>query len=244
MIICLTIKEPERGRLDAVSTQETPTFVETVRFLREQKAAFHVIMGGGVSALWGWDLMWFTPTFLQRMYGLDVGQAGAVVGPIHLIAGIAASLLTAWLMSRPSFVDSRRIVWLLAIFTAVATVPSFIAYWTHSLPVAKLMLWTFIPAIYLYIGPAMALLLNLATPKMRAMTIAISLIAANVLNLIVAPQGAGWMSDYFGGAGGPNAEALRMALLILAPTGFWAAWHYWAASRTIIADQMRAVGQV
>ncbi len=244
LIILMTTKEPERGRLDAVSTKETPTIAETVRFLRDQKAAFHVIMGGGVSALWGWGLMWFTPTFLQRMYGLDVGQAGAVVGPIHLVAGIAASLLTAWLLSRPSFVDPRRIVWLLAIVTALATVPSFIAYWTHSLPLAKLMLWTFIPAIYFYIGPAMALLLNLATPKMRAMTIAISLIAANVLNLIVAPQGVGWLSDYFGGAAGPNAESLRMALLILAPTGFWAAWHYWAASRTIIADQMRAVGHV
>jgi predicted MFS family arabinose efflux permease len=244
VVIYLTIKEPERGRLDAVSTKETPTIAETMRFLREQKAAFHVIMGGGVSALWGWGLMWFTPTFLQRMYGLDVGQAGAIVGPIHLVAGISASLFTAWLLSRPSFVDPRRIVWLLAAVTAVATVPSFIAYWTHSLQVAKLMLWTFIPAIYFYIGPAMALLQNLATPKMRAMTIAISLIAANVLNLIVAPQGVGWLSDYFAGPAGPDAESLRLALLILAPTGFWAVWHYWAASRTIIADQKRAVGHV
>jgi hypothetical protein len=70
------------------------------------------------------------------------------------------------------------------------------------------------------------------------------LIVANVLNLIVAPQGVGWMSDYFAGPAGPDAESLRLALLILAPTGFWAAWHYWAASRTIIADQMRAVGHV
>ena len=244
IVVFLTIKEPRRGRLDAVSTKTMPTIRETMQFLVEQKAAFHVIMGGGVSALWGWGLMWFTPTFLQRMYGLNVGEAGAVVGPIHLVAGISASLLTAWLLSRPSFVNPRRIVGLLAIVTAVATVPSFLAYWTHSLAMAKLMLWTFIPAIYFYIGPAMALVQNLAAPRMRAMAIAVSLVVANVLNLIVAPQGVGWLSDYFAGPAGPDAASLRTALLILAPTGFWAAWHYWAASRTIVADQERAVGHV
>ena len=56
-------------------------------------------------------------------------------------------------------------------------------------------------------GPAMALVQNLAPPKMRAMFIAISLLLANVLNLIVAPQGVGWLSDAFGGAHGPSAVA-------------------------------------
>jgi predicted MFS family arabinose efflux permease len=241
-IVYFTIKEPARGQLDAVSDESTPTLSETLRFLWQQKAAFHMIMGGGVSALWGWGLMWFTPTFLQRSFDLSVGAA--VVGPIHLIAGIAASLLTAWLLARPSFVDPRRIVWLLAGVTALATIPSFIAYWTHSLSTATIMLWIFIPAIYFYIGPAMAMLQNLGPPKMRSMFIAVSLLSANVLNLIIAPQGVGWLSDYFAGPGGADAASLRMALLILAPTGFWAAWHYWMAGKTVVEDQKRAVGYI
>ncbi len=244
LIIYFTIKEPARGRLDAISDEATPTLMETMRFLKSQRAAVHVIMGSGVSALWGWGLMWFTPTFIQRTYNLDVGAAGAVVGPIHLVMGIAASLLTAWLLARPSFVDPRRIVKLLAIVTAVATVPSIIAYWTHSLPIATAMWWMFIPAIYFYIGPAFALGQNLAPPRMRAMFIAVSLLVANVFNLIVAPQGVGWLSDYFAGPGGADAASLRTALLILAPTGFWAAWHYWAAAKWIVEDQKRAVGYV
>ena len=244
LIVYFTIKEPARGRLDGVTDEATPTLMETMRFLKSQKAAVHVIMGSGVSALWGWGLMWFTPTFIQRTYNLDVGAAGAVVGPIHLVMGIAASLLTAWLLARPSFVDPRRIVKLLAIVTAVATVPSIIAYWTHSLPMATAMWWMFIPAIYFYIGPAFALGQNLAPPRMRAMFIAVSLLVANVFNLIVAPQGVGWLSDYFAGPGGADAASLRTALLILAPTGFWAAWHYWAAAKWIVEDQKRAVGYV
>jgi predicted MFS family arabinose efflux permease len=243
-IVYLTIKEPVRGRLDAVVDDATPTIAETMRLLWKQKAAFHMVMGGGVSAFWGWGLMWFTPTFLQRSFNLSVGEAGAVVGPIHLIAGIAASLFTAWLLARPAFTDPRRIVWLLAGVTAAATIPSFIVYWTHSLSTATIMLWIFIPAIYFYIGPAMALIQNLAPCKMRAMFIAVSLLSANVLNLIVAPQGVGWLSDYFAGPGGADAASLRLALLFLAPTGFWAAWHYWMAGKTIIEDQKRAVGYI
>jgi predicted MFS family arabinose efflux permease len=238
-LVYFTVREPVRGRLDAHKDDATPTMADTLRFLWKQKAAFHLVMGGGVSAFWGWGLMWFTPTFLQRSFDLSVGAAGAVVGPIHLIAGIAASLFTAWLLARPSFVDPRRILWLLAGVTAAATIPSFIVYYTHSLQTATIMLWIFIPAIYFYIGPAMALIQNLAPCRMRAMFIAVSLLSANVLNLIVAPQGVGWLSDYFAGPAGPTAASLRMALLFLAPTGFWAAWHYWMAGRTIIEDQRR-----
>jgi predicted MFS family arabinose efflux permease len=241
-LVYFTVREPVRGRLDAHKDDATPTMADTLRFLWKQKAAFHLVMGGGVSAFWGWGLMWFTPTFLQRSFDLSVGAAGAVVGPIHLIAGIAASLFTAWLLARPSFVDPRRILWLLAGVTAAATIPSFIVYYTHSLQTATIMLWIFIPAIYFYIGPAMALIQNLAPCRMRAMFIAVSLLSANVLNLIVAPQGVGWLSDYFAGPAGPTAASLRMALLFLAPTGFWAAWHYWMAGRTIIEDQRRVAG--
>ena len=243
-IVYFTVKEPTRGRLDAVSDAAAPTLLESLKFIRTQKSAFHVIMGSGVSALWGWGLMWFTPTFIQRTYGVNEGVAGGIVGPIHLVMGIGASLLTAWLLSRPSFTDPRRIVYLLAAVTGLATIPSIIAYYTHSLPLATAMWWIFIPAIYFYIGPAFALGQNLAPPKMRAMFTAIALLVANVFNLIVAPQAVGLMSDYFAGPGGADAASLRTALLVLAPTGFWATYHYWTAAKTIVEDQKRAVGDV
>jgi hypothetical protein len=244
LIVYFTVKEPKRGQLDAVSDEPAPSMAETMRFMWSQKAAVHVMMGSGVSALWGWGLMWFTPTFIQRMYNLDVGEAGAVVGPIHLVMGIAASLLTAWLLARPSYIDPRKICRLLAVVTALATIPSIIAYYTNTLSTATLMWWIFIPAIYFYIGPSFALGQNLAPPKMRAMFIAVSLLIANAFNLIVAPQAVGWMSDYFAGPGGADAASLRLALLVLAPTGFWAAYHYWRAEKYIVEDQKRAVGYV
>jgi len=244
LIIMVTIKEPVRGRLDAVVEEKAPTVMETVRFLWSQKSAVHAMTGAGLSAFWGWGLMWFTPLFLQRTYGMDEGAAGGLLGQIYLIGGIMGSLVTAYVVARPSFTDPRKIAQLLAVVTALGTIPSFLAYYTYDLGLAKLMWWLFIPTIYFYIGPAMALCQNLAAPKMRAMSIAISLLIANLLNLIVAPAIVGGLSDYFAGSQPAGAESLRLAQLILAPTGFWAAWHYWRAAKYIINDQKRAVGYV
>lgn len=244
LIIMITIKEPKRGRLDAVTEDKTPTVMETLKFLWSQKSAVHAMTGSGLSAFWGWGLMWFTPLFLQRSYGMDEGEAGSLLGLIYLVGGIGASLVTAYVVARPTYTDPRKIARLLAVVTALATIPSFFAYYTNDLTVATIMWWLFIPAIYFYIGPAFALCQNLAAPKMRAMAVAISLLIANVLNLIVAPGIVGALSDYFAGLGGADAASLRMAQLILAPTGLWAAWHYWRAEKYIIEDQKRAIGYV
>ena len=244
LIIMWTIKEPTRGRLDAVTEDKIPTVRETLKFIWSQKAAVHAITGSGLSAFWGWGLMWFTPLFLQRTYGLNEGEAGSLLGLIYLVGGIGASLLTAYVVARPAYTDPRKIARLLAVVTALATVPSFLAYYTQELWIAKLMWWLFIPAIYFYIGPAFALCQNLAAPKMRAMAVAIALVIANVLNLIIAPAIVGGLSDIFDATGGGNAESLRLAQLILAPTGLWAAWHYWRAEKYIVEDQKRAIGYV
>src|SRR5271165_1289340 len=241
-IVYLTVREPARGRMDAIVDEIKPTFLESLRFLWRQRAAFHVVIGGGLCALWGWGLIYWTPTFLQRAYNLDVGQAGAVTGNIHLVGGSLATVGTAWLLSRRFMAEPHRVVWLLAGGIGLATIPSMAAYWTHSLWVCKLMFWMFIPAIYFYIGPCFGLLNNLSPCRMRNMLIAVCLLVANIFNLIVAPWVVGVLSDWFAGAHATDAASLRFAFLVLAPTGFWAAYHLWLASKTIIADQKRAIG--
>jgi MFS family permease len=240
-LVFVTIREPARGRLDSVSDEIKPSLLDSLRFLWRQKAAFHVIMGSGVCALWGWGLIWWTPTFLMRTYNLNVAEAGAVTGNIHLVGGVAATLGTAWLLSRPYMVDPRRVVWVLTVGVGLATIPSFIAFWTHSLWVAKLMFWIFIPSIYFYIGPCMALVQNLAACHMRSIFAAWSLLVGNVFNLIVAPQAVGLMSDWFARGHAADAASLRMALLVLAPSGFWAAYHLYMTGRTVVEDQKNAV---
>jgi predicted MFS family arabinose efflux permease len=239
----LTVREPKRGCLDAENPDTAPSFLQTMRFLREQKSAVHIMVASAICALWGWGLTYWTPMFLMRTYGLTAGEAGAITGNPHLLGGAAATVFTGWLMARPYYMeDPRRIVRLLGAGIGIATIASGVIFWTHSLQLAKWMFWIFVPAIYFYIGPCFGLLNNLAQCRMRAMFCATTLFVANVGNLVIAPQAVGMLSDWFAPSTGPNAQSLRLALLCLVPTGLWACLHYFLATRDLIANQQRAIG--
>jgi hypothetical protein len=155
---------------------------------------------------------------------------------MHLIGGSAGTLLTGWLMARRAAADPRYVSRLLGWVTALTTIPSIWIYWTVSERAATALLWIFVPAVYFYIGPILGLLQNVVPARMRATACALLLFVANVANLVVAPQCIGWLSDWFAASFGAGTESLRWALLVLAPTGFWAAWHLWASGTSIRED--------
>jgi MFS family permease len=241
VLVALTVREPPRGQLDAtVRSLKSATLSGTVRFLISHRSALHLILGGSVATLWSWGLMWWTPAFLQRSHHMSVGQAGALLGPMHLIAGTAGTLLSGWLMSRRAAADPRYVARLLAWSTGLTTIPSILVYWVSSSATVTVLLWIFVPAVYFYLGPIFGLLQNLVPAEMRATACAILLFLANVANLVIAPQAIGWLSDWFAASFGAGAESLRWALLLLAPTGLWAAWHLWMSAASMREDWQHA----
>ena len=242
LAVWVTVREPKRGCLDSGDNGEAPTFSQTMRFMWQQRSAVHVIIGTAVCALWGWGLMYWTPTFLQRTYHLTVGQSGILTQNMHLWGGGLATVATGWLMARRGMADSRHIVWLLGAGIGIATVASGVVYYTHDLALAKAMLWIFIPAIYFYIGPGFGLLCNLAQCRMRAMFCATVLFLANLGNLVIAPPLIGALSNWFAPSHVMTADSLRLAMLCLVPTGVWATVHLFLAARDIHKDEDRARG--
>ena len=239
LVILLTVREPARGQFEAVTAPVAVSLRATLRFLWSQRSAWHINAAGTVICLWGWGMLFWVQTFLERAYGLGTGAAGARLGTIYLWAGLGATVATSVILSLPAMRDPRRIAHFLAVVVLCSTPPAFILFWTHSLGVATAMLWIVVPAIYLYVGPTMALLLNFLPASMRAQGMAISLLTANVANLIVAPLAVGFISDRLAGPLGSNTESLRYALLALSTTGLWAAWHYWTSVRTFAEDDAR-----
>ena len=138
--------------------------------------------------------------------------------------------------------DPRRVSWLMAAIVGLATVPSILLFITTDLATARWMLWLVVPAIYFFIGPTMGLLQNVVPVGIRSQTIAVLMFVANVFNLIIGPQVVGLGSDALAPVLNSQAESLRIALLCLAPTGFWGAWHYYASARTLRDAQRRASG--
>jgi len=241
LLVWLTVREPRRGQLDSRDAARQPvTLLTTLRFIARQRSAVHLILGGSVATFWSWGLMWWTPAFLQRSHHMTVGEAGQLLGWMHLIAGTLGTLLAAGLMGRRSAADPRYVTRLLTWVTALTTIPSIFLYWVLSERAATALLWIFVPAVYFYIGPILGLLQNVIPANMRASACAILLFIANFANLVLAPQIIGWLSDWFAASFGAGPESLRWALLMLAPTGFWAAWHLWTSGATIREDEARA----
>lgn len=242
LLVYFTVREPRRGDRDATAAPRGQSLRSALRTLLRIPSALRIIGGGSVATLWGWGLMWWTPTFLVRKYGLSVGEAGALLGPMHLYAGSLATILTSVVLMPLAARDSRRVVWLMGGIVLLATVPSILIYTTDSLRVATALLWFVVPSIYFFIGPTIGLLQNVVPPTMRAQTIAVLLFVANFANLIIAPQGIGLLSDALVPVVGGNAESLRWALIALAPTGFWAAWLFLSSGRTLRQDEVAAGG--
>ena len=240
LIVWLTVREPRRGQLDALAeARASVSLTETLRFVARQRSAIHLLVGGSVATFWSWGLMWWTPAFLQRSHHMTVGQAGELLGTMHLIAGTLSTLLAALLMGLRAAADPRYVARLLGWVTALTTIPSIVLYWVVPDTAAIVLLWIFVPAVYFYIGPILGLLQNVVPANMRATVCAILLFAANIANLLLAPQIIGWLSDWFAASFGAGEDSLRWAMLLLAPTGFWAAWHLWRAGVTIREDEAR-----
>jgi MFS family permease len=263
LILWLTVREPKRGASDAVGgtrvgepqgagpvTAAGPvagtsvvslwtTFIDTVRYVFRHRSALHLLLGGSVATFWSWGLMWWMDAFLVRSHHMTFAHAGELIGPMHLIAGTGGTLLASWLMTGRA-ADARYITRLLAWVTALTTLPSIALLLVDSRWAVTVLLWIFVPAVYFYIGPILGLLQNVVPSHMRATTSALILLGANVGNLLLAPQLVAGMSDLFAIVFHAGTESLRWAMLILAPTGFWAAWHLAVAGRTIREDEAAA----
>ncbi len=232
VILMLGFKEPRRGVFDKPeSAVERAGLKDTLRHIRSSKALFHAIAGTTVLTFWGWGLVWWTPSFLVRSFHLGVGDAGEILGAIHGIGGGLAMLATALVLSRPRASSSFSQARLVALVTALATVPSFVAYASTSLPLTHLMLWIFVPTIYVYIGPSASMAQNLTPAAMRGQVIGIIVFVTNVANLVIAPQAVGFLSDAIAPHISNPAESLRYVLVLVSLTGLWAAWHFYLASR-------------
>jgi predicted MFS family arabinose efflux permease len=240
VLVRFTTYEPARGRLDTDAQGASPSLKETLRFMRTQRSLMHVFAGATVVTYWGWGLLWWTPAFLMRSHGMTTGEAGRLMGTINGVAGALGIIAGGALIHRLGRNDARWQVWLVGIGTLLGTCASTVAYAASSRTTATIMLWLFVPMAYVYIAPVLSLTQSLVLPRMRGLSCAIMLFGANVANLALAPQIIGILSDAFLAHSAAGTDSLRWSLILTTLTGFWAAYHFWAAGRNMRQDLERA----
>lgn len=176
---------------------------------------------------------WYA-AFMIRNHGMRTAEVGVFLGWIFGVCGVIGILLGGYVTSR-WFTDREPAQIRLSGFSLILTFPCFVLFLL--LPEKHEALAALIPLVVVFsffLGPTFALMQRLVPPDMRARSMAVVMLVANLIGLGAGPLLVGALSDLLRPRLG--ADSLRYAMLILSSVALWSAYHFWAASRTVKPD--------
>jgi len=216
-LILLTIREPVRGRYDAVdpvAARERYRFREAVQTLIAIRPLLYLLLAAVCVVIAQAGLSAFFSPFLIRIHGLSLAESGyaigAVKGPTGII-GLLAGGIVADRLARRSLDGGIRIVGLLMMLAAIFAIATVIVpSWTAALVLTGC--YNFLN--YTYYGATFATFMTLAPVRMRGALAGIFAVAMTMIGYGFGPPLAGVSSDLFAALGA--AEPLRWALVATA----------------------------
>jgi MFS family permease len=235
-----SLKEPRRshsvpGRVAPAAV--TPPFAQVVVTLWANRAFRHLLFCFSVWYFFGYGLLQWQPTFFIRTHGLETGELGTWFALVYGICGALGIYAGGEWISRHAAGDERLQLNICALgfaLSAAFTAGAYLApnhYWAFAmLALAGLS--------SLAQAPIIATMQTLVPPRMRALSMALVYLFANLVGMGLGPLAAGALSDALRPVFAD--ESLRYALLMLCPGYGWAAWHLWRAGRTVARDVARA----
>lgn len=234
LLAWITLREPRRDNpsLAAAQAADQPTMTEVFVTLWRSATFRHLLFCFSVWYFFGFGLLQWQPAFFIRSHGLSTGEIGTWFAIIYAITGVAV-YFGGELAARYAAGNERLQLSGCTVAFVFFAVVSPIAYLVQNHYLALLAL-AVSSLGHMVLGPILATVQTLVPSRMRAMSLAIIYLFANLIGLGLGPLAAGALSDalrpYFG------AESLRYALAILCPGHLWAAWHSWKASKTVARD--------
>jgi len=212
----LALKEPPRGASDEkIATPADPAHEGLRAYLALFGMREYVLVVAGYTAytfamgafaFWG-------PTFLVRVHGLGLEQAGTFFGAALVLSGLVATMLggfaaTAWQRRNPA-----GYAWVLALSTLAAAPVAFGAFSVSATGLSMALLVTAMFLLFLSTGPVNTLILETVPAAMRARAMAASIFVIHLLGDLWSPQIVGWVADGHGGLG-RGVLLLPVALLV------------------------------
>ena len=244
ILVNRTIDEP-RVRASRTVDRKNPhlSLKEVLNRLWRQRSTRHLVIALILLYTMSFGLAPWYAAFMIRSHGMGTAELGVWLGLLFGLGGIAGVLLGGYLANR-WFADSEKKQMRMTALTVAALVPCFIAF--LMMPQKEGALIALVPLVLtfnLFFAPTYALLQRLVADHMRATTLAVVMLLANVIGMGVGPQVVGIMSDLFKPFAG--SDSLRYAMLIVSFVAVWAAYHFWQVGRTVEQDlsALAAVGQ-
>ncbi len=235
VVFALTVREPPRGHKEVRAFPfEQEKLGATLAFLLRSRAylallATATLMGLNVFAASVW-----TPTFLYRVHGMQIGEIAAVIGPLRGVFGFAGVLLGGFAVDRLVRRNAHWRVSLPAIaclLTAPAELLFLLSDW-RPLWIAAFAASAFFALVHQ--GPLFSLVLSIARLRMRAVAIALLLLCSALLGQAVGPFAVGALDDAMAATIGPMA--IRYSLLITPASALLAGIALLLAGRFMAED--------
>jgi MFS family permease len=208
-LVLLPFAELKRGQAEGktVEAAKRPSVRDIVNLFRIPEYVL-VVLGYsaytfalGAFGIWG-------PTFLQRVHGVTVDQAGEFFGAVLAVAGLGGTMIGGFAATAWQKRNRAGYAWTLGL-SVLAAVPlafgAFLAgstFWSMSFLAAAMFF------LFLSTGPVNTLILETAPVNLRASAMAISIFMIHLFGDILSPVIVGWLSESFGGN-------LQKAVLIL-----------------------------
>ena len=228
----LTLKEPRRVAPPVAAPQ--PPVRHVLKVLWANVTFRHMLMCYAVSFFFNYGMLQWQPAFFMRSYGLSSGQVGTWFAVSYGFCGLIGNYFGGVLATRYATYDERRQLRVMAVMFAAFGVFSAGVYLAPSAQWAFVSLGFAFLALTATNGPFLAIVQTLVAPRMRAMSVAVIYLFANLIGMGLGPLAAGALSDTLHPRFGH--ESLRYALLLLCPGFLWCVWHLWRASQTVAGD--------
>jgi predicted MFS family arabinose efflux permease len=235
VVIKMTVAEP---RVNAVAnsraSKASPPLSSVLAHLWTQPSARHLSIGVILLFAVGSGLAPWYAAFMMRSHGMGTAELGLWLGLIFGVSGAIGIVSGGYVAERWFSHDEARQMRSSALSSA-ALAPCFVLFLL--LPSKWEALIALIPlsmTFLFFMGPTFALLQRLVKDEMRATTLAVVMLLANLIGMGLGPQIVGILSDLM--APELGSDSLRYAMLAMSLVALWAAYHFWRASRTLRND--------
>ncbi len=229
VLIRLTVREPVR---EAQVVEEDGSLWSAIQRISALPGFPAIALAVGMTAVSGYGLGVWSPSFMIRVHGLSLVDAGLYLGLIGVFGGILGTLLSAILVDRLAQQDARWQLRLpmIGVLISIPTQALFLLWpaehvWMlgdRPFPVA--LVFMFFSAIFasFWIAPSYAAVQNLVPAHWRTQAAALLLFILNLLGMGLGPLVVGWLSDVYGGLGDVSIRYALLSSLIFCATGAFA----------------------
>jgi MFS family permease len=236
-----TLREPRNAGRDATSGASSPPAVSEAPGMMEvclalwRNATFRDLMLCFLAAsFFGYGILQWQPAFFIRSFGFQTGELGTWLAVIYGATGLLGTWQGGEWASRKAANNERLQLKAMALAFSSFGIISACIYVSDNRYIALALLALAAFGGALVNGPLFATIQTLVPERMRAMSVALLYLFANLVGMGLGPLVAGALSDAFRRWAGE--ESLRYALLVLSPGYLWGGWHLWRASATVTHD--------